>query len=334
MTTAAASAVLELVAGSQVLPVASFGTETVSLRGSLSAASAKLRHFTLSVANGASRIRVPFNGTVSTRNGEVIIDAADRQLVLSAAAAGLTLDPVRMQALVTSAPVAARPARRKRGQLLALAACVILGAYVAGRLWDKLATIEPRMAYLATEATTLLSPTSGRISFIEGQGTVEAGQPVLGIETTSGKSLLIDAPGDVEIVSGEKHFGDRVKRGDPLLAYAQPDAPLYLHAIVDREQAFRLASGVRVRYARLDTQSDTVVFDVAAEDLAIRALRSDGHSQLYEVRVKVTAVDGEQHRALPVSVRFEQDFGTSLAQSLGAIGLLAGFPATGQGETR
>lgn len=333
MTTTTTPAVLELVAGTEVLPVASFGTETISLRGSLGAASARLKHFTLSIANGASHIRVPFGGTVTAKNGEVIIDGADRQRVLSAAAAGLTLDPVRMQALVTAVPIAAPPVRRKASQFVTLVACTILGVYVGVRLWDKVATIEPRMAYLATEATTLLSPTSGRISFIEAQGRVEAGQPVVGIETTSGKSLLIDAPGDVEIVAGEKDPGDRVKRGDPLLAYAQPDAPLYLHAVLDREQAFRLASGLRVRYARLDTPSETVAFDVSAPELTIRALPSEGHQRLYEVRVRVAAAGGEQHRALPVSARFEQNLGASLAQSLRAIGLFAGVPATIRGET-
>ena len=328
----AKSAVLELTAGAEVLPVAAFGDEAISLQGRLAG---QLDRFTLSIANGASRIRVPFRGAVITNGGEVVIDPADRTRVLHAAAAGLTLDPARMRTLVTpAAPPVAASRRRSSTQLLAIGAVIVLGAYVGLRLWDKVTAVEPRLAYLATEVTTLLSPTSGRIAFIEPPGAVEPGQPAIGIETTSGKSLLIDAPGNVEIVAGEKSVGDRIKRGDPLLAYAQPDAQLYLHAVIDREQAFRIAGGTHVRYSRLDAPSDSVGLDVPASDLHIRALPFDGHQRLYEVRIPI-ASDDEQFRALPVSLRFEQSLPASLAQGLRTIGLLAATPLpTIEGDTR
>jgi len=312
------AATLELVAGPEVLPVAAFGAEAISLKGRLAG---QLDRFTLSIANGVSRIRVPFRGAVITDGGEVVVDPADRERVFAAAAAGLTLDPARMRAMVGPAPVArAERHRHTRARLLALAACLILGSYVGYRLWTKVTTIEPRVAWLATEATTLLSPTSGRITFIEPPGAVESGQPAIGIQTSTGKSLLIDAPGTVEIIAGEKSVGDRVKRGDPLLAYAQPGAPLYLRAIIDREQAFRIASGTRVRYSRLDSLSDAVTLTVSAADLHVRALPFDGHQRLYEVRIPIAAED-EQFRALPVSVRFEQDLASSLLHGLGGFGL-------------
>jgi len=328
----AKSAVLELIAGAEVLPVAAFGTEAISLQGRLAG---QLDRFTLSIANGASRIRVPFRGAIATNGGEVVIDPTDRERVLSAAAAGLTLDPARMRALVTPAsPPIAAARRHTRSQLLAVGAVVVLGAYVGLRLWDKVTVVEPRLAFLATEVTTLLSPTSGRITFIEQPGAVEPGQPAIGIGTTSGKSLLIDAPGNVEIVAGEKSVGDRIKRGDPLLAYAHPNAPLYLHALVDREQAFRIAGGTRIRYSRLDAQSETASIDVPASDLHIRTLPFDGHQRLYEVRIPV-ASGAEQFRALPVALRFEQSLPSILAQGLRAIGLLAATPLpTIEGETR
>jgi len=330
MTSTAAT--LDLVAGSEVLPVAAFGAEAISLKGRLAG---QLDRFTLRVANGASRIRVPFRGAVSSNGGEVVVDAADRERVLAAAAAGLTLDPARMRAIVSPAPVprAARQRHTRARLLVALVACLILGSYVGYRLWNKITTIEPRMAWLATEVTTLLSPTSGRITFIEPPGAVEAGQPAIGIETTSGKSLLIDAPGAVDIVAGEKSVGDRIKRGDPLLAYAQPGAPLYLRAIVDREQAFRIASGTHLRYSRLDTPSDVVSRAVPAADLHIRALPFDGHQRLYEVRTPIDG-GGEQFRALPVSVRFEQDLPSSLLRGLRTFGLLATPLSIIEGDAR
>ncbi|RYE85650.1 MAG: hypothetical protein EOP19_08960 [Hyphomicrobiales bacterium] len=326
-------ATLELVAGSEVVPVAAFGSDAISLKGRIAG---QVEQFTLSIANGTNRVRVPFRGAVSGTGGEVVVATADRERVLSAAAAGLTLDPSRLRSLVTPvAPAATTGRRHTRTQLLAVAACIILAAYVGVRLWDKMTTVVPRVAFLATDVTTLLSPTSGRISFIEPNGAVEAGQPAVGIQTTSGKSLLIDAPGNVEIVSGEKTVGDRIKRGDPLLAYAEPGAQLYLRAVVDRDQAFRIAGGTQVRYSRLDTPSQSVTRDVPAGDLHIRALPFNGQQHLYEVRIPIEGGD-EQFRALPVSLRFQQSLPASLLQSLRAIGLLAGaapLPSF-QGDTR
>jgi hypothetical protein len=325
MTTVAPSiGVMELVAGSQVLPVVSLGTELLSLNGRLGDTAARLDRFVLSVVSGASRIDVPFRGRAITGGGEIIFAPEDRPR-LAAAAAG------QLSALVTPhTPVAVRRRGRPRYQWLAVLACVVLGGYVGLRLWNKVTTIEPRVAYLATEVTTLLSPTSGRITFVEATGPVDAGQPTIGLETTSGKSLLIDAPGRVDIVAAEKSVGERVKRGDPLLAYAQPDAPAYLYAIVDRDQAFRIATGTRVSYSRLDAAGDPVRFAVAAADLHVRALPHEGDHQLFEVRIPI--VSSEQFRALPVRLRFEQDPISGLAHTLRTIGvpdaLLGGLVTT------
>jgi hypothetical protein len=326
---------IELVAGHEVLPVAALGNAVISLRGRLTDAAAPLRDFTLWISDGASHIRVPFQGEVEPNRGEVVVAEPDRATVL--AAASLATDGPRHEALRSLVTRVGQRATRRQSstvKLLAIAACVVLGAYVGLRLLDKLTFIDARVAYLATDVTTLLSPTSGRVTFLENLGSVEAGQPAVGIETTSGKSLLIDAPDDVDVVAAEKTVGDRVKRGDPLLAYALPDAPLYLHAVVDRDQAFRIAEGTRVHYARLGDASTATTLDVPASDLRVRALPAGTGGQLYEVRIPVAAGD-EQFRALPVQLRFEQDFVSSVSDALRPLGLLEplldGFAAIGGG---
>ena len=308
-----AAPTIELLAGDQVLPVSSIGAAALSLGTRIGAGAERLDRFVLGIADGASRIRVPFRGRVAPDGAQIVVDESDRALV-TAAALG------QLDGLVTPYTAPGTHRRRSRYLPLVVLGCVVLGAYVGIRLWDKITTIEPRIAYLATEVTTLLSPTSGRVSFVEGVGAVEPGQPAVGLETTSGKSLLIDAPGNVDIVAAEKNVGDRVKRGDPLLAYALPNAPLYLHAVVDREQAFRLASGTPLRYERLDASSGSISLDVAAADLHVRALPPDAGHQLYDVRIPITSGE-EHHRALPVRLRFEQDLTTSIAGVLRAIGL-------------
>jgi hypothetical protein len=313
MSTARSIGTMELTAGSQVLPVLSLGTEIVSLGGRIGDAAARLDRFVFSVLGGPVRIDVPFSGHVAANGGEIVVAEADRAL-LAAAASG------RLDALVTPATARATRRRRTRAGMLAILVIIALGGYVGVRLWSKTTSIEPRIAYLATEVTTLLSPTSGRVSFVEDLGPVDQGQPAVGLETTSGKSLLIDAPGNVDIVAAEKAVGERVKRGDPLLAYAKPDAPLYLRAVVDHEQAFRIAAGTTVSYSRIDTPADTVRFEAAAADLHIRALPAEGDHQLYEIRIPLPAGE-EQFRALPVHLRFEQDLAASLIEALRSIGL-------------
>lgn len=330
MTAAAASqGTMDLLAGTQVLPVASIAADAIVLAGPLGTAAASLERFTLQVADGASRIRVPFRGSVGAGGGEVVVAPDDRGRVAAAAATTRRLDAEALRALVTPVdPHHGSAARRSRVTLLALAACALLAGYVGLRLWDKVTGIEPRVAWLATEVTTLLSPTSGRVTFVQPLGAVDAGQPAIGIETPSGKTLLLDAPAEVDLVAADKAVGERVKRGDPLLAYAHPDAPLYLHAVVDRDQAYRIAGGTRVRYARLDASAAPVVLDVAAADLHIRALPHDGRGQLYQVRIPVTA-GSEQFRAMPVQMRFEQPPLAALAHALGAVAL----PPVGAGAT-
>jgi hypothetical protein len=321
MTVAAVSSSLELFAGGEAFPVARVGREMLSLKGRIGDAAARLERFTLSIASGGRRVNVRFAGTVATNRDAVTVAPEDRPRLAAAAAAAVgSLDAGSLRALAGAAQPRARRARRARGRTLLVVACLVLGAYVGLRLWEKVTTIEPRIAWLATDTATLLSPTSGRVSFVETLGAIQSGQPVVGIETNSGRSLLIDAPGNVDIVSAERTEGQRVKRGDPLLAYAEPNAPLYLYALVDREQAFRLAGGAHVRYSRLDTGSAAVTFDAAPTDLHIRALPADHGHQLYEVRVPVAAGE-EQFRALPVHLRFEQDLQSSVIESLRSIGL-------------
>ena len=320
MTSIAASHV-SLQAGNALVPVSRFGAEAVILARRLDVEAALLKRFAVNIANGARRLQVWFAGEVSADGSQVVIAPEDRAHVQSAAAvvAGFSAD--RLRALIRPQPINVVARRHwPMAQSLALATVLLLGGYVGVRFMDKVTTIQPRFAYLATEATTLLSPTSGRVTYMRAPGAVQAGEPAVGVETTSGKNLLIDAPGNVDIVTAEKSPGDRVKRGDPLLVYAEPDAPAYLHAVVDREQAFRISDGVEVRYSRPDQPGDAVAFSVAANELHVRLLPGSASEALYDVRVPVEP-GAEQFRAMPVEVKFKQSPVTAALQALRGFGV-------------
>lgn len=323
---------VSLQAGTTLVPVSRFGAEAVILARRLDADAARLTRFAVNIADGARRLQVWFAGQVSADGSQVLIDPEDRAHVQSAAAvvAGFTAE--RLRALIRPRPIELVARRHwSRASGLAILACLMLGGYVGLRLSDTVTSITPRFAYLATDATTLLSPTSGRVTFLRGPGAIAAGEPAVGIETPSGKNLLIDAPGDVEIVTAEKTTGDRVKRGDPLLVYAEPGAPLYLHAVVDRAQAFRISEGIDLRYSRLDQPGEAVTLQVAASALHVRLLPGDANGGLYDVRVLV-ATDGAPVRAMPVDLTFRQSPVTALLQALRGFGVSPG-PLTAGGSS-
>jgi hypothetical protein len=318
------SGTLSLFDGVGETPVASVAPGRISL---ITEIARRTGRFVLIWQRGSDRIEIPLRGQVSADGRHVETSESPVAARLGDNSADVDhLEHALLRAAFEDDEPAAPAKRSTRivvGVLLAML-CLALAAYDLSKLYHAAVTITPRVAFLATEVSTINSPTSGRLTFIAEPGEITTGEPVIGIENAGGKTILVDATTDAQVISRDHMIGDRVRRGDPLLAIADRDPPVYLSAILSREQAFDLTHGVIARYALLDggPPSVTETF-VPGEAFTLKALDGEtraGEAPLYQVRFKIDAKD-VLTRGAPVYLEFQRTLGDSVGTGLTAAGL-------------
>ncbi|HWA20480.1 MAG TPA: hypothetical protein VG757_15960 [Devosia sp.] len=281
--------------------------------------------FILIWRGGASRIEVPLLGKVAPDGLTVESETGTLGSELGRAS-GDRMDVALVRSAFAAAPevLEGRHGASLLLRLLLVALILVLGIYDAMRLYHAVVTITPRVAFLATEVSTINAPTSGTLAFVAGKGQIGRGEPVIGIENARGKTILVDAADDARIISVEHAIGDRIRRGDPLLAIAAPNPPIYISAIVSREQAFQLTHGVTAHYALLDGgQPQVIDLFIAGDQLSLTVLpeASNGSTApLYQARFRIDA-ENVLTRGAPVYLEFERSLSDSIAASLGTAGL-------------
>jgi hypothetical protein len=283
----------------------------LSLAGEIARRSGR---FLLIWQRGAHRVEIPFSGQVEDDGHAVSFEDGETAGVVASAT---TTDDVEQLLFESALDAPVAPARKKNnaGWIMRAAValgCAALGGYDAIRLYHGLITITPRMAYLATEVSTITAPTSGTLTFAAPPGDIATGEPIIGIQNARGKTVLVDATENVRIVVQDKAIGDNVKRGEPLLAVADRNPPTYIVAVLPREEAFRLSSGAQVRYGFLHEPTEaTRMVDIAGDAFELSRLPDDGNpadAQLYRVRFRIP--DDTLARAEPIVLEFRQGLAT------------------------
>jgi hypothetical protein len=318
------SGTLSLFDGVGETPVAAVAPGRISL---ITEIARRTGRFVLIWQRGGDRIEIPLRGQVSADGRHVETSESPVAARLGDQTGEVDhLEHALLRAAFEedkAAVPAKRSARILLGVLLTLL-CLALAAYDLSRLYHSAVTITPRVAFLATEVSTINSPTSGRLTFVAEPGEIATGEPVIGIENARGKTILVDATADARVISQDHIIGDRVRRGDPLLAIADRDPPVYLSAILSREQAFDLTHGVVARYALLDGGPPTITeIFVPGEAFTLTVLDGSnraGEAPLYQVRFKIEAKD-VLTRGAPVYLEFQRTLGDSVGTSLTAAGL-------------
>jgi hypothetical protein len=302
-------------------------------QGSLTLAEAvaqRAGRFMLIWHHGATRMEMPISGSVSADG--MRFDNEGESFALP----GVTNDePGTSRALLHSALAgeAEVAVERNVGRAVlrnALAVlCVVLGIYDAAKLYHVAVTIAPRVAFLSTEVSTINAPTSGTLAFIAAKGTINSGEPVIGIENSRGKTILVDAAEDAMVISADHAIGERIKRGDPLLAIAAPNPPVYISAIVSREQAFALTHGVVAHYALLDGGAPRMIeLPLKAGDVSLNEMAGgNGAAPLYQARFRIEA-DNILTRGAPVYLEFERPLSDALEANLTGAGISPSIGAT------
>lgn len=205
---------------------------------------------------------------------------------------------------------------------LLVLACLGLATYVGAKLYHNLTVIAPSSAYLQSDLHSVASPTSGRVTFIADPGPVQAGEPILGIETASGKTVFVDASANTTVVSQDVTLDTRVARGTPILGTASGEPALFLEAIVGREDAFQIAQGATLFYTVLgDAGAVSRTVLVAPGEAIVTALPPANPRQVgqfFRVKLEVPR-DGVLHQITAIDVRFETKLQDRVASKL--IGL-------------
>lgn len=283
---------------------------------------AALDRFRLSTRFGRTEIDIPVTGRVTGDGRIVELDEASSgsvEAMLRVPAAGLAaLRPLM-------ATVVAAPARRPRlgAALLLVGLCLMLGAYVGARLYHKATTITPVFATLASDVQTIASPTSGRLAFVTDAGNAVAGEPILGVETANGRTVLIDATRDQMIVGAEAEIGARVRRGDPLLAVADGHPAVRVTAIVSREESELLLGGATARFTILGAAGETISLPIGAENIELRSVVNPAGVALppaMEVTFEMPD-NGVVYRRTPLALTFELTLAQRVEQLLSGFGV-------------
>lgn len=314
---------LTLFDGVEETPVAGIAADGVSLAR---AVAQRAGRFILIWRRGGSRIEVPLVGQVTSDGLTLESETGAIAGQFSGPSVSDRMDLALIRSAFVGVPASASG---RRGSSLILrtllvALIVALGLYDAMRLYHAAVTITPRIAFLATEVSTINAPTSGTLAFVAGKGLIGEGEPVIGIENARGKTILVDAAEDAQVISAEHAIGDRVRRGDPLLAVAPANPPVYVSAVVSREQAFQLAHGATAHYALLDGGlPQTIDLFVPGDQISLTVLAETGSGNdapLYQARFRIDAED-VLTRGAPVYLEFERSLSDSLAASLGTAGI-------------
>jgi hypothetical protein len=309
---------LMLFDGVEETPVAAVTAGGLSLARAIAQRAGR---FILVWQRGATRIEMPLRGRV-TADGlsfesegnplpvSLAVDRPDLALVQSAFAAEPEVLPKpRLGRLVL--------------RLILALVCIGLAAYDLVRLYHAAVTITPRVAFVSTEVSTITAPTSGTLAFIAGAGPISAGEPVIGIENARGKTVLVDAQEDARVVTTQHRIGERIRRGDALLAVAAPNPPVYVSAIVTREQAFALSRAVTAHYALLDGGAPArIELTLAPGDVLLNTVSTAnaGEAPLYQARFRIDA-DDLLARGAPVYLEFERSLSDAVAAQLASAGI-------------
>lgn len=282
--------------------------------------------FLLIWQRGADRIEMPFSGSVRDDGRSVALEddpAGTLSRSLTKAGDGIG------RALIETALAGEPPARKERHiarlllRMAIVLACLGLLGYDAYKLYHASITITPSVAYLSTEVSTINAPTSGTLTFAAGPGSIAKGEPILGIENARGKTILVDATEDVRIVVQDRQVGDRVRRGEAVLAVADNNPPTYVDVVMSREEAFRLSSGAYVHYAFLHeapTAGRTVY--IAGDAFALSMLPDDsgsGEPTLYRVRFRIP--EDALARTEPIVVEIQQSLADRVTTLLNGFGV-------------
>jgi hypothetical protein len=165
-----------------------------------------------------------------------------------------------------------------------LAALVLAGA--VGFLWlQQHLTISNTSSLVTSDYKLVASPVTGTVVFVNDDKTITAGEPIFGIEGTSGRPVIVNAPISTANFEAVASPGARVERGKALGRIADENAAPQLVTYVPFSEAIAIAKGA---VAQVNFRDNSVFFlPLGLDDIHQPVNDKDTSDPLMKVQVQL-----------------------------------------------
>lgn len=138
-----------------------------------------------------------------------------------------------------------RNVRRRAGMGAVVFGSLLLAAYVAAGLYERVFVVTAKSASVTADLIKVQATSGGSIFYqsLELGSKVQKGKPLVMISTDSGAMISLDSPCDCIIVNRAFENSDRVKNFDPVMSLVPLDAKPYVEATVSFDGAVKLTHG-------------------------------------------------------------------------------------------
>ncbi len=168
----------------------------------------------------------------------------------------LDLEPLP---LPTRDPAGRTKTRRDRGMIAGLAALtLVFGVTIAVESYIRFLTVNADVARVTTGGEVIRAEKSGRLIYLTNRQTVQAGEPVFGVQTGSGFELASQSPLTGSVAQRLARPGDKIRPGQAVMVVTPPEARPYILVSLGIKNAVKVARGARARITYADGARETV----------------------------------------------------------------------------
>ncbi|MHA7774466.1 hypothetical protein [Roseibium sp. M-1] len=240
--------------------------------------------------------------------------AMKKQLAAVAARETGEMPPYYTNAASADLAATNRPLRR-----FGAALCVMILAVTFGFLWlHQHLTISETSSLITSDYKLVASPVTGTVVYVNDDKSITAGEPIFGIEGTSGRPVIVNAPIDTTSFEAVASPGARVERGKALGWIADEAAAPQLVTYVTFSEALEIAKGA---VAKVNFRDNSVSFlPLGLGDIRYSVRDQDTRDPVMKIQVQLPDRYRDQVGATAsIQIRREGDVYRKLCRFAGGL---------------
>jgi hypothetical protein len=135
---------------------------------------------------------------------------------------------------------------------------LVFGVTIAVESYIRFLTVNADVARVTTGGEVIRAEKSGRLIYLTNRQTVQAGEPVFGVQTGSGFELASQSPLTGSVAQRLARPGDKIRPGQAVMVVTPPEARPYILVSLGIKNAVKVARGARARITYADGARETV----------------------------------------------------------------------------